>query len=39
MCRLIFGCPVPISRATAEKLPVSTTRAKLCISKNLSMGN
>src|SRR5271168_382822 len=37
MCRLIFGCPVPSSRATAEKLPVSTTRAKLCMSMNLSM--
>src|SRR5271169_4337058 len=38
MCRLTFGCPVPSSLATAEKLPVSTTRAKLFMRRNLSIG-
>jgi hypothetical protein len=28
-CLLIAGCPVPSSRATAEKLPLSTTRTNI----------
>src|SRR5690348_1907256 len=36
-CLLIAGCPVPSSRATAEKLPLSTTRTNILMPSSRSI--
>ena len=36
-CLLTAGCPTPSSRATAEKLPLSTTRTNILIASSRSM--